>query len=375
MRIVRVEALGFRNLSDGLSLDLTSDLTVLHGANGSGKTNLLDAIHFGLTGASIRSGSLGNAIRFGSDVARVEVFWEGGDGTEHSTFVSVDRKGERRNLIDGSAPSPSVPLPQVSVFHPDLLQMVKGPPAFRRSFLDQVSGSLAPSRRELRKRYGRTLAQRNAQVRRVRAGEAVDSSLDVWDARLAEDAVPLIESRTVAWEAISEPFADIASRLGLDAPLIAYRPRATGDQEEIGRRLVEMRSETDLGRGYLMFGPHLDDMKVTVSAKSLKQFGSQGQQRAAVLSLLLAERLALGEAGQPSPLLVLDDVMSELDPRRRQLLMDVAVEGGQTVITATELGQVPLAGMTSGLSSSHFEVEVGNISTSASDSRGLEDAA
>jgi DNA replication and repair protein RecF len=94
-----------------------------------------------------------------------------------------------------------------------------------------------------------------------------------------------------------------------------------------------------------MYGPHLDDLTVKSGGRALKQFGSQGQQRAAVLALLLAERSALVEAGRPTPMLLLDDVMSELDPRRREMLIDAAVAGGQVVITATELAQVPSAGV------------------------------
>lgn len=342
--LASIEAKGYRNLLGEVSLSIDPCLTVFHGSNGAGKTNLLDAIHFGLTGASIRSGTIKNVIGFDADAARVEIGFVDPNGTQHRTLASLDRSGDRRNLVDGASPTASVPVPRVSLFHPDRLQTIKGPPAHRRSLIDQVAGSLVPSQTDLRSRYGKTLAQRNAQLRRVRAGEIPAVELEVWDQRLASDAVPLIASRAEACEALEAHFAEAAGNLGLESPRLSYKPRATADASSIEEHLRELRSE-DLGRAYVMYGPHLDDLAIKAGGKALKQFGSQGQQRAAVLALLLAERSALVEAGRPSPMLLLDDVMSELDPRRREMLIAAAVAGGQVVITATELSQVPSAGV------------------------------
>ncbi len=342
--IASIEARGYRNLVGEVSLSIDPCLTVFHGSNGAGKTNFLDAIHFGLTGTSMRSGTIKNVIGFDADATRVEIGFVDSSGTQHRTLASLDRSGDRRNLLDGASPSSSVSIPRVSLFHPDRLQTIKGPPAHRRSLIDQVAASLVPSQADLRSRYGKTLAQRNAQLRRVRAGEIPAVELEVWDQRLAADAVPLIASRAEVCEALEDHFAEAAANLGLESPKLSYKPRATADANSIEERLRELRSE-DLGRAYVMYGPHLDDLTVKSGGRALKQFGSQGQQRAAVLALLLAERSALVEAGRPTPMLLLDDVMSELDPRRREMLIHAAVAGGQVVITATELAQVPSAGV------------------------------
>jgi DNA replication and repair protein RecF len=356
--VASIEARGYRNLVGEISLDIDPCLTVFHGPNGAGKTNLLDAIHFGLTGASIRSGTIKNAIAFDADAARVEVGFIDSNAILHKTLASLDRSGDRRNLVDGAAPTGSVTVPRVSLFHPDRLQTIKGPPAHRRSLLDQAAGSLVPSQLDLRARYGKTLAQRNAQLRRVRSGEIQPADLQIWDQRLAVDAAPLITSRASACEALEPHFVATATALGLDSPRISYKPRAPRDPDAILDRLTELRSQ-DLGRAYVMYGPHLDDLAVESAGRSMKQFGSQGQQRAAVLALLLAERSALVEAGRPSPILLLDDVMSELDPRRRELLITAAVVGGQVVVTATELAQVPAAGLAP--TSSAYLVEAGRV--------------
>ena len=138
---------------------------------------------------------------------------------------------------------------------------------------------------------------------------------------------------------------------------MSYKPRTSPEATDISERLAELRGE-ELGRAYVMYGPHLDDLAVDSMGKSVKQFGSQGQQRAAVLALLLAERSALVAAGRPSPLLLLDDVMSELDPVRREALISSAVAGGQVVVTSAESSQVPHGA--SGLS---IRVESGQVET------------
>lgn len=361
MFVASIEARGYRNLLGEVSVPLDQSLTVFHGPNGAGKTNLLDALHFGLTGSSIRPGTIRNVIAFGEETARVGIRFVEQTGVEHSTFASVDRSGERRSLVDGAAPSPSTQIPRVSLFHPDRLQVIKGPPAHRRSLIDQVTGSLSPSQADLRKRYGRTLAQRNAQLRRVKAGEISSSELEIWDQRLAQDAAPLVASRAEICERLRPYFTDAATALGLQEPAISYKPRTPADADAILERLSKLRGE-ELGRSYVMYGPHLDDLAVKSLGKSVKQFGSQGQQRAAVLALLLAERSALVAAGRPSPMLLLDDVMSELDAERRQALISTAVAGGQVVVTSAETSLVPAdsTGVSIRIDSGRIEIDAGS---------------
>ena len=124
----------------------------------------------------------------------------------------------------------------MSVFHPDRLQLVKGAPAHRRAHLDRLCGALWPARADLRRRFGRTLAQRNALVPRIRAGLGGADSLPSWDERLAAEAEPLIAARAEAVEALAEPFTELARRLGLPEAEISYRPRALGGPRGARRR-------------------------------------------------------------------------------------------------------------------------------------------
>ncbi len=336
MVVGTVECRGFRNLADD-STPIADGVVVVCGPNGAGKTNLLEALYFGLTGRSFRAGNDRDMIRFGADGARVELDLAGGS----RLLASLDRSGERRHLLAGR-PLAGTPgeRPLVSVFHPDRLQLVKGSPAHRRAHLDRLCGAVWPARADLRSRFGRTLAQRNALVQRIRAGLGGADALPAWDERLAAEAEPLIAARAETVNALAGTFAELASALGLPEAEISYRPRTSGGREELAAELARRRAE-DLGRAYTSYGPQLDEVELRLGGKALRRFGSQGQQRLALLALLFAERAALMEAGRSAPLMLLDDVMSELDPTRRDLLVGRLGDGGQVLITAADEESVP----------------------------------
>jgi DNA replication and repair protein RecF len=337
MVVGAVECRGFRNLVEART-ELAAGVIVVHGPNGAGKTNLLEAIYFGLTGRSFRTGNDRDLIRYGVDGARVEL--ELTDGA--SLLAALDRSGERRHLRSGRPLAGSGDRPLVSVFHPDRLSLVKGAPAHRRAHLDRLCGALWPARADLRTRFGRTLAQRNALVARIRAGLGSPDSLPSWDERLADEAAPLIEARAEAVDALEARFAELAGELGLEGAQIAYRPRAEAGGGQLAEELARRRAE-DLGRAYTSYGPQLDEIELQLAGRALRRFASQGQQRLALLALLFAERDALLEAGRSAPLMLLDDVMSELDAAHRELLVSLLEGSGQAVISATETAHVPSA--------------------------------
>jgi DNA replication and repair protein RecF len=342
MRVDRLELRAFRNLADA-ELSLDSSLTVVHGPNGAGKTNLLEALFFGLSGRSCRTNAEREAIRFGEGLARVEV--SVADGDDRRAFLSAIDRGEgRRHLLDGSpaGPESAAHRPALSVFMPDRLALIKGPPAARRAHLDRLVPALWPARAGVRSRYGRALAQRNALLARVRARAASETSLDTWDLELATEAVELIASRAEAVELLSAPFRDAAARLGLPGPAsLAYRPRSEATEAEAFAAELRERRAGDLDRGHTTHGPHLDELRIALADRTLRRYGSQGQQRVALLALLFAEREVLLERRGVPPLMLLDDVMSELDPERRELLAETVLEAGQALLTATHPGQVP----------------------------------
>jgi DNA replication and repair protein RecF len=344
MLVASVEAGPLRSLT-GLRVEMESGIVSLVGPNGTGKTNFLEALYFALTGRSFRTGDRRDLIPFDDSFARAEARIRDDDGTERVLLASVSRTEGRRHLLDGS-PADAATIarhrPPVAVFSPDRLSLVKGPPAERRAHLDGFTAARWPSRLGLRQRYGQALAQRNALLSRLAAGRGAATELDAWDATLAEAAETLIAARAEAVAELAGPFASAAEELGLEGGAsLEYAPRAEpGSVEELREGLAERR-EADLRLGRSSWGPHLDELKVSSGRRSLRRFGSQGEQRAALLALIFAERDALMKARRVTPLLLLDDVMSELDPSRRERLVERLSQGGQTLITAADADSVP----------------------------------
>jgi DNA replication and repair protein RecF len=340
--VAAVEARPLRSLAEA-RLELRPGIVSLVGPNGAGKTNLLEALYFALTGRSFRTADRRELIPFGGQLARAEAIVGDDDGTEHRLLAAVSRAEGRRHLLDGSAADPATLArhrPPLAVFSPDRMALVKGPPGERRAHLDAYVAARWPSRAELRQRYGQALAQRNALLARL-AGGPPNGELDVWDAALAEAAAALVAARAEAVAELSPPFATAAAELGLPGEAtLEYAPRAAGTAEEMRAGLAERR-DADLRLGRTSWGPHLDELKLATDGRSLRRYGSQGQQRTGLLALLFAEREALRDSGRPLPLLLLDDVMSELDPERRERLAERIGDDGQAVVTAAAEESLP----------------------------------
>jgi DNA replication and repair protein RecF len=346
--VTAIEARPLRSL-DRLRIELEPGIVSLVGPNGVGKTNLVEALYFALTGRSFRTADRRDLIPFSQSLARAEATVRDGDGIEHRLLASISRSEGRRHLLDGDPADPATIArhrPPVAVFAPDRLSLVKGPPSERRAHLDVFAAARWASRGELRKRYGQALAQRNALLSRLAGGHGSADRLAVWDASLAAAAEPLIAARAEAVAELAGPFSATAAELGLDEATIEYAPRADGDAEEI-RAGLEQRREQDVRLGRSSWGPHLDEFKLDAGGRALRKYGSQGQQRAALLALLFAERAALLTARRVTPLLLLDDVMSELDPERRERLVRRLDDGGQALITAADEESVPAAALAS----------------------------
>ncbi|MGH2866271.1 MAG: DNA replication/repair protein RecF [Solirubrobacteraceae bacterium] len=347
-------------------VEFGATLTVITGPNGAGKTNLIEALYFGCTGRSCRTNNEREVVRFGQPTARVVVDADGEDG-HHELTVGFSPGEPKRMRVDGAAVERLQDVedrPLVSVFLPDRLELIKGTPSLRRAHLDQFVGAMWPSRVLTRRAYAQTLAQRNALIARIRGGAASPAALDTWDVQLAQHGVELMEDRRRAVDAISDRFAHYCAQLGLDGqPGLAYRPRSRATTTD--ELLAELRERTrsDLERGFSGHGPHRDDLVTIREGRELRAYGSQGQQRLALLSLLLAEREAIGERRRTPPVMLLDDVMSELDLTRRRALVDLLrATGGQSVITATDLEQIPGA---SDADVTRLAVQAGEVSSEA----------
>lgn len=343
-RIREVSVRDFRSY-ERARLTLGDGLTVITGPNGAGKTNLLEAVYFGCTGRSCRASNEREVVRFGAPSTRVVVRVQAADG-DHQLAVGF-APGEPKRLVVDDAPVDtmlnSALRPLLTVFLPDRLDLVKGPPAVRRAHLDQLVAALWPARVQTRRAYAQTLAQRNALIARIRGHGGSRGGIAAWDLQLARHGIALMADRRSAVDAVSEPIAEFAQELGVGAPTaIAYRPRSRAESAQELADELAAKTDSDLERGFTGHGPHRDELSLLRDGRELRTYGSQGQQRLALLALLLAERDAIGRLRGSLPVMLLDDVMSELDHGRRLALSTRLRAGaGQAVVTSAELSQVP----------------------------------
>jgi DNA replication and repair protein RecF len=305
------------------------------GANGVGKTNLLESLHVGTQGFSPRTRHDAQLVRFGEESARVALNGlRGSTPTQTEVLVGAQKRARLNGANLRAAEQLRTELSTL-VFTPDRLTVVKGGPAARRAYFDRTLGRLQPARAGLPAEYGAALGQRNAALRRISAGFSSREALEPWTAQVAELGRALVEARYEAISTLAPAFAERAGELGLPQARLAY----TGDpptEEGLAARL-----EKDVERGTTGLGPHLDDVTILSGPRDLRGFGSQGEQRLAVLSLLLAEAEVIVERAGIPPLLLLDDVLSELDPGRRRILAGRISRAGQTLITSTTAAALP----------------------------------
>jgi DNA replication and repair protein RecF len=316
---------------------LEPGLVLVTGANGAGKTNLLESLHVGTQGFSPRTRADQQLVRIGATAARVALAGERG-GRPVSLEVTLQQTGKRAKLNGAPLRSAEQLRSEVAtlVFTPDRLAVVKGGPAARRAYFDRTLGRLLPARAQLPLEYASAIGQRNAALRRVAIGVSTRDAVVPWTEQVAALGAALVESRREAIGLLAAGFAERAGELGLPAAALDY----TGEPPTAAA--LEARLDRDLERGVTGLGPHLDDITIRSGGRELRSFGSQGEQRLAVLSLLLAEAEVLVEQRGTPPLVLLDDVLSELDATRRRTLAERIGRVGQAIVTATGAEALPL---------------------------------
>ncbi len=323
-----------------LSVDLRPGVNILVGPNGAGKTTVLEALALALHGEPLRGGSVRDLITHGSDHLRVEAELDG-EGASVVAAVAHSRDGEKRATADGAVLADFVrwrdALP-VRTFVPDDLRLIKGSPRRRRVYLDALAARQDPEYTDLLRQYEEALTQRNVLLRITRQS-GQDSEFGPWEEILAQTGSVVGERRAQALAGFIGLFQEMHEDLTgepLDSFRLTYRTNVSGiGAEAYGARLEESR-KADRQRTYTHLGPHRDDFRLMRGELDMRDCASQGEQRAALLTLVLAEWDYLRTTG-PAPLLLLDDVMSELDEERRRALLRIVGRGGQVLVTATDL--------------------------------------
>lgn len=358
----------FRNL-ESVSLEPSPHATIAVGENGQGKTNLLEGLYLLATLKPLRANKLSELIRFGQPSAKVTGRFLI-SGAEREISVEVI-PGGRTAFVDGKrAHALDAYFGGVSVvaFTPDDLAVVKGGPDGRRAFLDRSVFNVVPAYLDESREYVRALKSRNKLLK----DRAPMSHLQAWDVTLARMGARLWVRRRSLMIALVERARASFQRIGR-SPLEAqwnYEPShlgegmvfATASEAELAERMLarlDARLTRDVERGFTSVGPHADDVEITLGDKPARAFASQGQCRALVLAWKVAEIENLQQQNGFLPLLLLDDVSSELDPERNAFLMGyLADSGAQTLLTTTDAGLVARA---AGADTRWYRVHAGQV--------------
>ncbi|MBO4554659.1 MAG: DNA replication/repair protein RecF [Clostridia bacterium] len=343
MKITSVELSSFRNYKRA-SVKFTDGLNVLYGENGSGKTNMLESVYFASVFSSPRAVKDKEMVLIGAPAAVVKVVVER-KYRKHTIVIQIDAQGKKKVLVDGVPVSRAAELLGilgVVLFSPDEMKLVKESPVERRRFLDIGLSQQQKAYFVALSRYNHTLKQKNNLLKEYKTASNVDDMLDVWDAVLAKEGATIIARRKEYIATLNDSARKFHFILSgnKETLTLSYESGAKTDCEDAELEqnlLAALRSSRDKDKelGFSTVGPHRDDIKIEINGKDARKFASQGQQRTTALAMKIGQVVIYkDEIGEP-PVLLLDDVLSELDEGRQHILLDL-VKGFQTILTCTE---------------------------------------
>lgn len=358
MKILSLELKNFRNYKSAY-VEPGDGLNVLYGKNASGKTNMLESVYLCSVFHSPRTSKDKEMVLMGESRANVRLCIQK-RFRKHTVSLQIDEQGKKKVAVD------NIPVLRagellgvlgVVFFSPDEMKLVKESPIERRRFLDVGLSQQQKSYFQALQRYNKTLKQKNNLLKESKNSPGIDEMLDIWDAGLAKEGALIIAKRTQYIETLNGQAADFHSKLSENRETLklVYENSAAADganEENLLQGLRKAR-EKDKYLGYSTVGPHRDDIKIEINGKDSRKFASQGQQRTIALAMKLAEvELFKNEIGEP-PVLLLDDVLSELDENRQNILLNCTREY-QTILTCTQFD--------ADIDAVKFEVFEGNIS-------------
>ncbi|MBF7096088.1 DNA replication/repair protein RecF [Alkalibacter mobilis] len=349
MYLKKLKFSNFRNYTD-LEIELDPDLNLILGENGQGKTNLLEGIYFLARGKSFRNQNR-DLVNFESEKSFAEGFFfrerlNNSDtvrisidknSSSETTGISINRnKVKSKNDLAGKF--------FIVDFTPEDLSIIREGPEKRRRFIDNEMLNIKPVHGSLLKDYNKVLRQRNELLKNISRDQSLKKTAFIWDEKLVELGIRVIVNRIVFMQKLNRISKEIHTNLTDDKEnlkLYYYSNLIRNNDdienlEKIFREKLEENFKEDLKKGYTSIGPHLDDIKININDMDVKTYGSQGQKRTCALSLKLSQTRIIKEETHEDPIILLDDVMSELDPGRQQRIME-HFKDNQVVITSTEI--------------------------------------
>lgn len=348
MKIKSIKLISFRNY-DYQIVDFPMQITLVSGSNGQGKTNLVESIVVSATTKSPRTSNISELVKDGSSEANVEILLDRKFGKMTLSCV-INAKGEKKFFINSNPVSKMSEVfgnLVVVYFSPDDLKIVSASPDKRRDFMDTDISELSGSYYNLVQRYNKVLLQRNKLLKTERDRTLLLSQIEVWDEQLAQIASLIIKTRKSFIEKLKVPAKEAlkfisSSKDELEIEYVGAKGTTAEEIKEELLKSLKFNFERDIELGYTSVGPHRDDIYFGLNGKDARNFASQGQQRSIVLALKFAELEIFEKELNEEPILVLDDVFSELDTTRQRRLYE-KMSKYQTIITGTQFKFKPVS--------------------------------
>ena len=334
MWIKKIKINNFRNYKSQ-EINLEKNINIFYGENAQGKTNIIEAIFLASMGKSFRAKKDKEMIMLGKEKSNIEIEYE---KTDRDGKIRIELGNKKIVFINGikiKKLSELLGKINVVIFTPDDINILKGGPQNRRRFLDIMISQLRPNYMYNLNLYLKTLEQRNNYLRQIREENRNENMLDIWDEELSNYAINIYNYRKEFIEKIKNKIKNTHSEITNNKEEIEIEYLSECISKEKYLELLKQRRKLDIIKGYTTKGIHRDDFNIYINKKELGIYGSQGQHRTAILSLKLSElNIVKDEIGE-SPILLLDDFMSELDEKRRKNFLE-KINDVQVIITCTE---------------------------------------
>lgn len=342
MYIQKIKLENFRNY-DKQELEINEGLNIFIGDNAQGKTNVIESIYLASIGKSFRTNKDNELIKFDKEYFNIDIeYFKNNRNNDINIFLENNRsKIVKLNEIKIDKLSQMVGNINVILFSPDELKVIKQSPSIRRKFFDISISQVKPIYLYYMLQYNKILTQRNNLLKQLSKNRNLLDTIDIWNEKLIETGIKIIDIRKEYIQKISTILKDKHKQLSenMEEVYLEYLPNC--ENQESFREKLHKNLQYDIDRGYTNNGPHKDDYCFYINDIDLSKFGSQGQQRSAILSYKLAEIDNLYDEFGEYPILLLDDVTSELDKNRITRLLD-NLKKHQTIITCTDIDNFKL---------------------------------
>ena len=335
MKIEKLYLKNFRNY-DNLEINFCDKLNIIIGNNAQGKTNILEALYFSALGRSFRTFKENELIMFNKNIAKIKIEYEK-KGRENLIEIELNKNSKkviRLNKIKLNKNSELIGNLNIVIFSPDDIIILKQAPALRRKFLDILISQLKPNYVHILVEYNKVLDQRNAMLKSRNT-----ETIEIWDEQLATFAEKIYDYRKTYIEKLNEKMQVIHPKLTNEKEKIDIKYKTGFETKEKFLEKLKRGLQNDLYKGYTHEGTHRDDFEISINGQVLNIYGSQGQHRTAILSLKIAEMEIVKEEIGENPILLLDDVMSELDFERINSIFNI-VKDYQVFITCTDINSI-----------------------------------